>query len=206
MEKIRKEQLDQEKKAEKKRQKELEKKRKELEKEQAELREQEQKLKEERKAAEKKEKEIKESKSEEFTELSSDFESNKGKLPPPMTGNYSIVKKFGRHKSPNLQYVETNCLGIEMEGDLSASARAVFNGKVSGVFQSSFGIVVMVRHGSFITVYAGLSSIEVKTGDIVKTGQTLGKIHKNPDDEDHCLLHFEIRKEKLKFNPEEWIR
>ncbi len=64
----------------------------------------------------------------------------------------------------------------------------------------------MVRHGCYITIYANLSSISVKKGDELKTGDIIGQIYANPDDGNRSILHFEIRKEKEKLNPELWIK
>ena len=37
-------------------------------------------------------------------------------------------------------------------------------------------------------------------------GQTLGKVFTDIDDENRALLHFEIRKEREKLNPEQWLK
>ena len=139
--------------------------------------------------------------------LSGSFESNKGKLPFPVTGNYRIVRPFGRQKHPELKYVETNNMGIDIEADQGAMAVAIFDGKVSAIFkQPGFNNIVMVRHGNYLTVYAGLASINVKTGDTVKGGQAIGTIFSDIEDENRTLLHFEIRKERQELNPELWLK
>ena len=87
------------------------------------------------------------------------------------------------------------------------SARAVFAGKVSYIFkQDGFNSIVMVRHGRYITIYAGLATVAVKQGDSVKAGQTLGSIYSDPDDGNRTKLHFEIRNERQKLNPTQWVR
>ncbi len=139
--------------------------------------------------------------------ISGDFESNRGRLPYPVAGRYRIVKHFGRQRHPELKYVETDNSGIDIEVGSGAAARAIFPGKVSAIFhQPGFNTIVMVRHGSYLTIYAGLGSIAVKTGDSVKPNQTIGSVFADPDDDGRSILHFEIRKEKNKLNPEEWLR
>lgn len=139
--------------------------------------------------------------------ISGDFESNRGRLPYPVAGRYRIVKRFGRQRHPELKYVETDNSGIDIEVGSGASARAIFPGKVSAIFhQPGFNTIVMVRHGNYLTIYAGLGSIAVKTGDTVKPNQTIGSVFADPDDGGRSILHFEIRKEKNKLNPEEWLR
>lgn len=139
--------------------------------------------------------------------ISGDFESNRGQLPYPVAGRYRIVKHFGRQRHPELKYVETDNSGIDIEVGSGAAARAIFPGKVSAIFhQPGFNTIVMVRHGNYLTIYAGLGSIAVKTGDEVKPNQTIGSVFADPDDGGRSILHFEIRKEKNKLNPEEWLR
>ena len=53
---------------------------------------------------------------------------------------------------------------------------------------------------------AGDISTVVKKGDKVKANQPLGSIFSDPDDDGRTVLHFEIRREKQKLNPLEWIR
>ena len=209
-EELRKEQEKQKKKSEKKRQEELRKKQKDLEKRKEELRKKEEQLKKEREEAQRKEEERN---SERYTmddeeyKLSGSFASNKGKLPYPVTGNCRIVRRFGRQKHPELKYVETDNPGIDIEASQGAQARAVFDGKVSAIFQQpGYNNIVMVRHGNYLTIYAGLANIYVKTGDTLKMGQAIGVVFTDKDDENRALLHFEIRKEREKLNPELWLK
>lgn len=139
--------------------------------------------------------------------LTGSFEANKGRLLFPVAGSYKIVRRFGRQPHPTLPHVEIDNSGIDIEVGKGASARAVFAGKVSYIFrQDGFNSIVMVRHGNYITIYAGLSSVNVKQGDTVKAGQALGRIYSDPDDGNRTKLHFEIRNERQKLNPVNWVR
>ncbi len=140
-------------------------------------------------------------------QLTGTFENNKGKLSFPVSGDYKIVRGFGIQRHPDLKYVKTNNGGIDIEVPEGGMARAIFAGKVSAIFrQPGFNNIVMVRHGSYITIYANLSSINVKKGDEVKINQTIGQIYSDPDDNHRSILHFEIRKEREKLNPELWLK
>lgn len=139
--------------------------------------------------------------------LSGSFESNRGRLLFPVAGRYKITKGFGRQPHPELPHVETENSGIDIGVSGGTSARAIFNGTVSAIFrQPGFNTVVMVRHGSYISIYANLSSISVKTGDKVSTGQSIGVIGVDPDGGNNPVLHFELRKETAKLNPMQWVR
>lgn len=63
----------------------------------------------------------------------------------------------------------------------------------------------MLRHGDYVTVYANVESLSVKKGDKVKTGQSIGRVFVDKSDNDRSVLHFELRHEKEKENPELWL-
>ena len=137
-------------------------------------------------------------------ELSGSFEGNKGRLLFPVAGSYRVVKDFGRHHHPDLPHVMVDNPGIDVEVAAGTVARAVFEGTVSAIFrQDGFGNIVMVRHGNYITIYANLGSISVRTGDPVKTGQRIGGV---ATIDGHTILHFEVRNERSKLNPMAWVR
>lgn len=139
--------------------------------------------------------------------LSGSFEDNKGQLLFPVTGRYTIVRPFGLHTHPTLKYIKTDNSGIDIEVKAGGKARAIFNGTVSAIFrQPGFNNIVMIRHGSYISIYANIKSLTVKKGDTVKTGTILGDIYADPDDNNRAILHFEIRKEREKLNPELWVK
>lgn len=139
--------------------------------------------------------------------LTGTFESNKGKLPYPVSGQFTIVKKFGRQKHPRLPKVETNNPGIDIEASQGAPVHAVFNGEVSQIFKlAGYNNVIVLRHGDYVTVYANIATLNVKKGDKVATGQQLGKLFVDKADGNRSVLHFELRREKDKQNPELWLR
>lgn len=137
--------------------------------------------------------------------LSSDFASNRGKLPMPITGSYIIVSHYGQYTVEGLRNVKLDNKGIDIQGQKGAQARAIFNGKVAAVFKLNGLFNVLVRHGAYISVYCNLSSVNVKQGDTVVTKQELGPIFSNIADGGRTILHFQLRKEKDKLNPEPWL-
>lgn len=138
-------------------------------------------------------------------ELSGSFVSNRGKLPVPVTGPYIITSHYGEYTVPGLRGVKLDNKGIDIQAKPGAQARAVFNGKVAAVFQLNGLFNILVRHGAYISVYCNLSSASVKADDVVKTGQTLGPIFSDGADGGRTVLHFQLRKEKEKLNPELWL-
>lgn len=139
--------------------------------------------------------------------LSGSFESNKGRLLFPVRGAYQIVRGYGRTVHPDLPDIVTDNPGIDIASPAGSKARSIFEGTVSGVFaQDGFNKVVMVRHGSYISIYANLASINVKVGDHVKANQDLGIISVDPQQGNRPVLHFELRKERTRLNPLQWVK
>ena len=135
--------------------------------------------------------------------LTGSFVQNKGRLPVPITGQYVVAGRFGLYNVPGMKNVQLDNKGINYVGRPGARARAVFDGVVTGVFQFAGSWNVLVRHGAYITVYCNLSSTIVKKGQKVQTRDILGTVAN--DGSGNCNLHFQIRKETIKLNPEGWI-
>jgi len=139
--------------------------------------------------------------------LTGSFEKNKGRLLFPVAGNYNVVGTFGRSRHANLAKVEIENSGVDIETSPGTDARAVFDGTVSSIFyMDGYHNIVMVRHGEYLTVYTNLDRLSVKKGDKVKAGQKLGHIFSDQNDDDRTILHFEVRKERAKLNPLDWVR
>ncbi|MDR0989385.1 MAG: peptidoglycan DD-metalloendopeptidase family protein [Prevotellaceae bacterium] len=138
-------------------------------------------------------------------ELSGTFLSNRGRLPVPITGTYLITSHYGQYLVAGLRNVKLDNKGIDIQGRPGAQARAIFNGKVAAVFKLNGLYNILIRHGNYISVYCNLSVATVKQGDTVTTRQSLGTIFSDATDNNRTVLHFQLRKEKEKLNPELWI-
>ena len=138
-------------------------------------------------------------------ELSGNFVSNRGKLPMPISGPYIITSHYGQYAVEGLRNVKLDNKGIDIQGKPGAQARAIFDGKVAPVFQLNGLFNVLIRHGNYISVYCNLSSASVKSGDTVSTKQAIGQVFSDVSDNGRTVLHFQLRKEKDKLNPEPWL-
>ncbi len=139
-------------------------------------------------------------------QLSDNFASNRGKLPFPMSGRYTIVGTFGEQQHQELKYVRTNNSGIDIQTTPGTEARAVFNGEVTRVFVvPGYNNSVIVRHGNYLTVYSNISQVYVKAGDKVNTRQVLGRIYSDTENGNETILHFQLWKEKSKLDPLPWL-
>lgn len=138
-------------------------------------------------------------------ELSGSFVANRGKLPVPISGPYIITSRYGQYSVEGLRNVKLDNKGIDIQGKPGAQARAIFDGKVAAVFQLNGLFNVLIRHGNYISVYCNLSSASVKSGDTVSTKQSIGQIFSDGADNGRTVLHFQLRREKEKLNPEPWL-
>jgi septal ring factor EnvC (AmiA/AmiB activator) len=136
--------------------------------------------------------------------LSNSFANNKSKLPWPVVKGI-ISERFGVHPHPLMPNIDINNNGIDITTNAGALARAVFDGEVKAIVNMpGSGKFVLIRHGEFLTIYSNLKDIYVKVGDRVKTKQQIASIIFDEEDA-KTLLHFELWKGQVKFNPEDWL-
>lgn len=131
--------------------------------------------------------------------LSGGFEANRGRLPIPITGGYRIVSHFGQYNVEGLKNVTLDNKGVNILGSPGCKARAIYDGEVSAVMSYAGTTVVMVRHGSYISVYCNLGAVNVSQGQKVKTRQVLGTVGRDN------ILQFQLRNGTAKLNPESWL-
>ncbi|MBO7067755.1 MAG: peptidoglycan DD-metalloendopeptidase family protein [Bacteroidaceae bacterium] len=136
-------------------------------------------------------------------QLNGTFEQNRGRLPVPITGQYMIGNHFGKYNVPGLTNVQLENKGTNYVGRPGARARSIFAGEVTAVFQFGGSRNVLIRHGSYISVYCNLSSVIVSKGQKVNAKDIIGTVA--DDGTGKCVLHFQLRKETAKLNPEQWI-
>ena len=89
------------------------------------------------------------------------------------------------------QIAETESLLKNTKKDVGSQLNGLFN--------------VLIRHGDYISVYCNLSSASVKSGDTVTTKQAIGPIFSDGSDNGRTVLHFQLRRERDKLNPEPWL-
>lgn len=133
-------------------------------------------------------------------QLSGNFESNRGRLPMPVVGGYRIVHRFGTNTVTDVKgHVTLDKKGIDIKGQPGATVRCIFDGEVSAVFGYAGTTVVIVRHGSYLSVYCDLASVNVSRGQKVSTNQALGRLGSDG------MMQFQLRKGNSKLNPEGWL-
>jgi septal ring factor EnvC (AmiA/AmiB activator) len=137
--------------------------------------------------------------------LSDDFALNKGKLPWPLQKGL-ITDHFGEHPDLVLKHVIKRNAGIDIATQSGARARAVFKGEVTKVLAIPGGnMAIILRHGSYLTVYSNLANVSVQVGQKVDTKQDIGTVFTDQDDDNKTVLKFQLWYENKKLDPEKWI-
>lgn len=138
--------------------------------------------------------------------MSGSFLNNKKKLPMPITGPYLVVEGYGvKNAVSGKGNVPINTGGITLEGSKGAKARCIFDGKVTAVLDTGNYTFVLVRHGKYISVYCNLDNVRVSGGEDIKAGDIIGDIAVDAKEGNPRML-FQLRQEKTKLNPAEWLK
>ena len=78
-----------------------------------------------------------------------------------------------------------------------------FGNRVKLVSSTTPGVFEFYNHGNYFSFYCKLGSVNVKSGDKVKTGQKIGTVDTIGDE---TQLHFQIWSGRTPQNPEAWLR
>jgi murein hydrolase activator len=144
------------------------------------------------------------SKSAEAVALSSSFEDNKNKFPWPVSTGF-VSLGFGRQNHPVLKGIVLQNNGVNIQTKQNERVKSIFEGEVRKVaFIPTLGSTVIINHGEYLTVYAGLKEVFVKAGQKVTTNQEIGKIFSNQ--EGVSELRFQIFKNTTALDPQVWLR
>jgi septal ring factor EnvC (AmiA/AmiB activator) len=135
--------------------------------------------------------------------LALQFTQNRGKLPWPVKTGF-ISNKFGIRMHPVLPNVQVENLGIDIQTQEKAIVHAIFTGIVKTIsFVPGMNQIIIIQHGDYHTVYAKLSSVNVKVGQQVQTHEPIGIIY--TDKNGVSELQLQIWKGIQKLNPSIWI-
>lgn len=135
--------------------------------------------------------------------LSGKFEDNKGKLPWPTGGPGVVINHFGMYRMSD--GIQKKSEGITIAARRGTEVKAVFEGKVTGVYSiGQFDKCIAVRTGSYVIIYANLTTTNLKNGDTVAINQPVGILDGSTDDDN--VLIFQMWLGRTALDPEQWLR
>jgi septal ring factor EnvC (AmiA/AmiB activator) len=138
--------------------------------------------------------------------LSASFEENRHKFAWPSSG--FVSQRFGLQNHPTLKGVKMDNKGINIQTPQHEKVKVIFDGEVKMV--GAMGVIgnyVMIIHGGYYSVYAGLKDVFVKRGDKVSANQEIGQLMVNG--EGVSELRFMIYKNSnppTALDPQQWLR
>lgn len=134
------------------------------------------------------------------------FDAHKGSMPLPIADG--VVKvPFGDVVHPRFKTVTPHpgwTITHDSRGPRNvrniAFGRVVWTGRMRG-----FGTTVVVDHASgWYSVYAGLSTLKVSDGEVVRQGQVLAQVQAAPGDLE-VTMYFELRKGSVAIDPADYV-
>lgn len=121
--------------------------------------------------------------------VSENFEKNKGQLPWPVSRGL-ITRKFGKQAHPTIPGIVIDNKGIDISTEQGSTVLAIFGGTVTSVFNiPGAGQNVIITHGAYKTVYAGLKNVSVVKGQKVDARESIGSVL---TDQGESIIHLEV--------------
>jgi murein DD-endopeptidase MepM/ murein hydrolase activator NlpD len=124
----------------------------------------------------------------------------------PLAGELDLSSGFGVRSDPFTRSPAMHT-GLDLLSDTGEPVRATANGKVTAAgWNGGYGKAVDIDHGNgFSTRYGHLSSIDVRVGQTVRIGQTIGKVG-TTGRSTGSHLHYETRLWGEAVDPEKFLR
>jgi murein DD-endopeptidase MepM/ murein hydrolase activator NlpD len=124
----------------------------------------------------------------------------------PVDGEIDLASGFGVRMDPFTGSPAMHT-GLDLQGDAGDAVRATASGTVTHAgWSGGYGRVVDIDHGNGLsTRYAHLSSIDVRVGQAVRSGQIVGKIG-STGRSTGPHLHYETRMRGAAVDPQKFLR
>jgi murein DD-endopeptidase MepM/ murein hydrolase activator NlpD len=132
------------------------------------------------------------------------FGSLRGRLPWPTEGR--IIAAYGAQVHPRFG-TRTQRNGVDIEASQGRDVGAVYAGHViyTGWFKGYGNLIILDHDNEYYTLYAHMAEIQVKEGDDVRQGQRIGTVGDTGSLEGP-RLYFEVRYQGKPQDPEQWLR
>jgi septal ring factor EnvC (AmiA/AmiB activator) len=134
--------------------------------------------------------------------VGSNFADNKGRIGFPVEKG-TVTHRFGRQPHPIFKNIVEENIGIKIAVSPGTKARCVFPGVVSSIQSINGSRTVVVKHGSYFTVYSNLANTLVKANQQVSAGTLIGEV--GSDFDESITLDFQIWNGTNPVDPLGWV-
>lgn len=134
--------------------------------------------------------------------VGSNFADNKGRIGFPVEKG-SVTHRFGKWPHPVFKNIMEENIGIKIAVAPGTRARCVFPGVVSSIQIINGSRTVVVKHGTYFTVYSNLASTLVKANQQVSAGTLIGEV--GSDFDESITLDFQIWNGTNPVDPLGWV-
>lgn len=137
------------------------------------------------------------------TAAGNNFAENRGRLGFPVDKG-QVTHRFGRQPHPVFKNIVEENNGIKISVPAGTRAKCVFPGSVSSVLANNDGTkTVIVKHGTYFTIYSNLGSVNVSKGQQVSAGTPVGTV--GQDFDGSYTLDFQVWSGSTPVDPLGWV-
>lgn len=136
------------------------------------------------------------------TSANDTFEQAKGSLSIPLSSFKKVVDIDYRRHAYTFDRTDSSLTFIT---DRASDVKASFDGIIKGLFEIDGGYTIMTKFGDYFLIYSGLSKPNLKVGDTVMSGQTLGQLRQDKDDLEYAL-YFSVQKNDKCLDASKWLK
>ncbi|MCG2792452.1 MAG: peptidoglycan DD-metalloendopeptidase family protein [Weeksellaceae bacterium] len=134
--------------------------------------------------------------------VGSNFADNRGRIGFPVEKG-SVTHRFGKWPHPVFKNIMEDNIGIKIAVAPGTKARCVFPGVVSSIQVINGSRTVVVKHGSYFTVYSNLANTLVRANQQVSAGTLIGEV--GSDFDESITLDFQIWNGTNPVDPLGWV-
>lgn len=140
------------------------------------------------------------------TVAGSNFASYKGRISFPVASG-TVIERFGKQQHPVFPSITIENNGVKIKVAAGTKVKCVFPGVVTKVSVVGGVKTVMVKHGSYFTIYVNLENLSVSQGQQISAGTILGTAATDLDG--IYSINFEIWNSSTNpispLNPADWV-
>ena len=134
--------------------------------------------------------------------VGSNFAENRGRMGFPVARG-QVTHRFGRQPHPVFKNIVEDNTGVKISVPAGTVAKCIFPGEVTKVLYAGGTKTVVVRHGTYFSVYSNLASASVSQGQQVSAGTAIGQVGLDLDGT--YTLDFQIWNGTTAVDPLGWV-